>query len=369
MKISSNIAFTKRIHYALAASRRSLFAPLKAISKKRILEIDILRSAAILLLVLYHVPQMNIADVSSTVASYLLELIGFLGVTIFFFVSGFSLFISHRTISNRDDVLSYYKKRVVRIYPLYWVFVVGILIFYRLSYVESVIYVAGLQALFYPFTTEIYHFVSVILIFYLLFPLLVLFDDCKKLIIVSIIPFVFFAAMQLNGLSDPMFLRYYGLFVAGIVAGKADVYGKIRQVKFKRYFVFTIPIMGALLALWLIAAERYYSTIILWAFLSNLFGIMITCVILYWACIYVTASRTKRYALFTFVAFSTYGVFFLNTPFFILLRRTLFLRLDIQGTAANAILVAFIPFIVIAGYLLQFATNKMVSFSTKNQKR
>ena len=356
---------------ALAASRRSLFAPLRAISKKRILEIDILRAAAILLIVLYHAPLSTIADVSTTVTSYPLELVGFLGVSIFFFVSGFSLYISHRTISNRDDALSFYKKRMVRIYPLYWVFVVGILIFYRPSYVESVIYVAGLQALLYPvfITSDIYHFVSVILVFYLLFPLLVFFDDYKKLIVVSLIPFVFFAAMQLIGLSDPMFLRYYGLFVAGIIVGKTDVYGKIRQAKFKRYFIFTIPVMGALLALWLASAERYFNSLILWAFLSNLFGIVIACGILYWACVYVTASRTKRYAFFTFVAFSTFGAYFINTPFFDLLRKTLFLRFDIAGTGATAILVAFIPFIVITGYLLQFVTNKVTSFPRINQKQ
>ncbi len=355
---------------ALTPSRRSLFAPLKTISKKRILEIDILRAAAILLLVLYHVPQGTIADVSSTVTSYPLELVGFVGLSIFFFVSGFSLYISHRTISNRDDVLSFYKKRMVRIYPLYWVFVVGILISYRPSFVGSVIYVVGLQALFYPLFVSvlIYHFVSVILVFYLLFPLLAFFDDYKKLIMVSIIPFVFFAAMQLIGLSDPMFLDYFGIFVAGIVAGKTDIYRKIRQAKFERYFVFTIPVVGALLALWLISAERFNS-LILWPFLSNLFGIVITCVILYWACIYVKASRTTRYAFFTFVAFSTYGVFLINVPFFNLLRKALFLRFDVAGTATAAILVAFIPFIVVAGYLLQFVTNKIISFPTINQKR
>jgi peptidoglycan/LPS O-acetylase OafA/YrhL len=348
---------------ALTTSRRTLFAPVKAISKKRILEIDLLRAAAILLIVLYHVPQSTMADVSYTVSSFPLELVGFLGVSIFFFVSGFSLYISNRTISNRDDVLSFYKKRMVRIYPLYWVFVVGILILYRPSYVESVIYVVGGQALFYPIviTSDIYHFVSVILVFYLLFPLLVFFNDYKKLIIVSIIPFVFFATMQLIGVSDAMFLRYYGVFVAGIIAGKTDVYGKMRQAKFERYFVFTLPVVGALLFLWLISAERVNS-LILWAFLSNLFGIVIACFILYWASIYVKASRTKRYAFFTFIAFSTYGVYFLNTPFFNLLRKTLLLRFDIAGTAATAILVALIPLIVIAGYLLQFATNKIASF-------
>ena len=216
--------------------------------------------------------------------------------------------------------------------------------------------------MFYPIfiASDIYHFVSVILVFYLLFPAR-FFDDYKKLIIVSLIPLVFFTAMQLIGVSDAMFLRYYGIFVAGIVAGKTDIYSKMRQAKFERCFVFTIPVLGAPIPLWLISAERYFNSLILWAFLSDLFGIVIAFVILYWAYNYMKTSRTKRYTFSTFVALATYGVCFLNTPFFNLLRKTPILRFDIVGTVTTAILVAFMPFIVGSGFLLQIVTNKVTS--------
>jgi peptidoglycan/LPS O-acetylase OafA/YrhL len=331
-----------------------------------------LRTAAILLLVLYHVPG-STADVPVTVVTnYPLELVGFTGVCIFFFVSGLSLYLSNKTIRNRGDVLYFFKKRMVRIYPLYWVFVAGILIFYRPSLADSVIYIVGWQALFYPIfiTVDIYHFVSVILIFYLLFPLLTFSNDLKKLLIVSLIPFLFFAAIRLRwGLSDSMLLEYYGLFVAGIVAGKADVYNKMRQANSKRFFVFTIPAFGAVLSIWLILAGRYIyaNTVILATVLSYVLGVLIVLITLYWAAFYVMASRAKVYAFFTLVAFSTYAIYLINEPFFGLVSRMLRLRFDIGGTATEVILIALIPFVIVAGYLLQFITNKVTNFP-RNQK-
>jgi hypothetical protein len=87
-KTTSSVAFAKRIGNAFKARVPSFLAPLKRISKKRVLEIDILRTVAILLLILYHVPGIASADVPVTVVtSHPLELVGFMGVCIFFFVS------------------------------------------------------------------------------------------------------------------------------------------------------------------------------------------------------------------------------------------------------------------------------------------
>jgi peptidoglycan/LPS O-acetylase OafA/YrhL len=329
-----------------------------------------LRTAAILLLVLYHIPGITANVPVTVVSNYPLELVGFTGLCIFFFVSGLSLQLSNKTIGNREDVLSFFKKRMVRIYPLYWVFVVGILIFYRPPFLSSVIYIIGWQALFFPIfiSTDIYHFVSVLLIFYMLFPLLAFSHDLKKLIIISLIPFLFFTAIQLLwGLSDIMFVKYYGLFVAGIIAGKADLLNKLYQMNSKWFLVFTIPAFSALLFIWLIFAERYFDTIIFAAALCNLLGLLIVLITLYWAAFYVMASRAKFYVFFIFVAFSTYGIYFINTPFFLYVSRTLHFRFDIGETITTVILIALIPFVVVAGYLLQFIINNLTN-SLRNQK-
>lgn len=329
------------------------------------------------MIVLYHlwfaISAQSIFSDSPTMSSQMMalpEVLGVVGMSIFFFVSGFSLFLNHKTINNRRDAFHFYKKRAVRIYPLYWLFLIGLLIVYRPSFSETLIYIVGLQAFFFPVfvSAPIYHFISVILIFYLLFPFIVYFEDFKKMLIMSLIPLLFLAMIKLQyGLSDEMFLGYYGLFVGGIIAGKWDVYNKLRRTKVKQYFLFTIPLVVALLSLWIIT-ERYVKFFMLNEFLNNLFGISIVLIVFFWAICYVKVFNTKFFAFFTFVAFSTYGVFFLNMPFFVRLSNILNIRFDMTTSATALILAAFIPFLVIAGYLLQFIANEIVDVPKLSQK-
>jgi peptidoglycan/LPS O-acetylase OafA/YrhL len=371
----SSAGFVERID-AFKAMVPSLSAPLKTGSGKRILEIDILRTAAILLLVLFNLPG-TIAAYSPVSANFFLlingplHLVGFIGASIFMFVSGLSLQLSNKTIRNRGSVLYFFKKRMVRIYPLYWVFVAGILISYKPPPVESAIYIVGLQSLFYPvfMSVDIYHFVSALLIFYLLFPLLAYSNDIKKLLLVALIPFLFFAVIQLQwGISDPLLLQYYGIFVAGIVAGKADVVNKIRQVNSKQFFVFTIPAFGVLSLIWLSPAGSYVPTsIISGAVLGYVLGALFVFITLYWAAFYVRVSHAKFITFFTFVAFSTYGVYLIFIDFFLRVSQMLQSSFHIEWAVVTAICIALIPFVVVVGYLLQLITNAVMSSLMKQK--
>lgn len=350
----------------------SSFAVLKKAPKKRILEIDILRTFAILFVVigqaLYiaaRVPSISGSPTSETFR-LLTSLFLFSGLSIFFFVSGFSLRISAKTISNRAGVLSFYKKRALRIFPLYWFFIVGVIIFARPSFVQNLIYIAGLQAFFYP-TLIIYHFISVILIFYLLFPLLVFFDDYGRMLTVALIPLLAFAALLQLGFTDPMLLEYYALFVSGIIAAKSGIYDKIQRMESNSFFVLTVLFSVGLLFLVAWGAQHYGETVP-GAFLINFCGVPFVLILLYWTTIYVRIFNTTLGTFFTFVAFSTFGVFFIFQPSLQLLSNTLYSRFNVAGTTAVVILVAFIPLLVVAGYLLQFLTNKIVSWGIKKRK-
>jgi peptidoglycan/LPS O-acetylase OafA/YrhL len=361
------------VNDALAETRISLLAPLKQPSKKRILEIDILRAIAILLVVLYHIPHATVADVSPALGLQAspVDILGTVGLSMFFFVSGLSLYLNDKSINNKRDALSFYKKRAVRIYPLYWLFVVGIVIVHMPTLGQTIIYITGLQALFYPIfiSVPIYHFISAILIFYLLFPLIVFFDSYKKMLLVSLIPLLFFAAiLLLFGLSDTMFMAYYGVFIGGIIAGKLNVYGQMRHVKSKRFFVLTLALSLALLSLWPIVSDLP-SSFVSSVFLGYFFYTAVVLVIMFWAMLYVEVFKTKFYAFFTFVAFSTYGVFLLNTPFYTWLGASLNTKFHTSGTVTDVICVALIPLLVIAGYLLQLIANEIVKFPKARQSQ
>jgi hypothetical protein len=55
-------------------------------------------------------------------------------------------------------------------------------------------------------------------------------------------------------------------------------------------------------------------------------------------------------------------------PFFVRLSNILNIRFDMTTSATALILAAFIPFLVIAGYLLQFIANEIVDVPKLSQK-
>jgi peptidoglycan/LPS O-acetylase OafA/YrhL len=362
----ANVLIERQISSKLAALRASFVAPLYSISKKRIIEIDILKAMAILLVVFAMAPQRVVFNASAPISNTVTLLLGLMkivGLSIFFFVSGFSLYLNNKTISNSKDVLSFYKKRLLRIYPLYWFFVVGLWIVKPLPFSQMLIYITGLEALFYPIwvKTSVFHFLSVIIIFYLLFPFIVHFDNYKKMLIVSVAPLLFFACLLHLNVSDPMLLGYFLVFVGGIIAAKADLHNKMRQLIFNEWmFLFTIPLLVGSLSL-LVWVYNHFNSGALMMFLNSLCEIPVVLIILYWAVVYVLVFNTKFRTFFTFVAFSTFGVYFLFEPFFRMLGDTLYFRYNLTGAAAVTVLVASIPLLVMAGYLLQLLTNVLVN--------
>lgn len=125
-----------------------------------------LMGVAILWIMLYHIP----AKGGIPIITQILE-VGYGGVDIFLFLSGFGLFFS---LSNKDTTLpQYYKKRFLRILPEFWIFLI-------VDYVATMDFnMASLGELLYKATTIGYWipgtpydlwYVSCILFFYLIFP-------------------------------------------------------------------------------------------------------------------------------------------------------------------------------------------------------
>jgi hypothetical protein len=241
--------------------------------------------------------------------------------------------------------------------------VVGLWIVNKPSFTQMLIYITGLEALFYPIliSTSVFHFLSVLIIFYLLFPFIARFDNYKKMLIVSVVPLLFFAFLLQLNVSDTMLLGFFSVFVGGIIAAKADLHNKMRQMKFNKWMLLlTIPLLIAPLSL-LVWENNHFNSVTLTTFLNSLCEIPVVLVILYWAVVYVQVFHTKFRTFFTFVAFSTFGVYFIFEPFFRMLGNTLYVRYNLTGAAAATVLVTSIPLLVMAGYLLQLLTNVLVN--------
>ena len=143
-----------------------------------------LRALAIIMIVIahtvYYVTTPALLHVIGTLFFYLV----LFGLSLFFFISGFVLYYSHDGIETAADMLAFWKKRVTRIYPLYWLALISVFVLQTLNITKNLldlslssilIQVSGLQSLLAPrFINPIYTvwFVGVILIFYLIYPLI-----------------------------------------------------------------------------------------------------------------------------------------------------------------------------------------------------
>lgn len=202
---------------------------------KRLFVFDFLRFLAILLVVLSHILSIKSLD---AVRGYL----GIMGLGIFFFVSGYLLVANEKT-SPAHNTIPYFKRRIVRIYPIYWVALILTIVLSWLlennlfDWRTVIAYFCGLQSVFVPrYMVEIssYWFIGTILIYYLLFPLITRAKKILWMFLISISIFVFLMLIRVfAGLFDGRVFEYFFVFVLGIMAARLQFFDSSYFLKWK----------------------------------------------------------------------------------------------------------------------------------------
>ena len=224
----------------------------------RLCELDCLRAIAILLIVMVH---------SGAYASHLRVPAGAflaeLGLSVFFFISGYALTANYGAIRNAQDVRRFLVKRVLKIYPLYlpalFSFVVlfhywGLWHRWDITPVipTTIAHVLGSQVLLSPVVTPIntLWFVGCIVLYYLVYLALARYGcSNKRLIVTSIVVFLLFTAIKvMTGLVEYRFFYYYPVFVGSVVAGRARVLDRSMSGKGR-----IAGVLGGLVAMFLLA--------------------------------------------------------------------------------------------------------------------
>ncbi|MBW4469066.1 MAG: glycosyltransferase [Stenomitos rutilans HA7619-LM2] len=101
-------------------------------TKPRLDGIQICRGIAALLVLLFHMTQLSQEKLGQSFLGNLFAF-GSAGVDFFFVLSGFIIFFVHQAdVGRRDRVQPFLLKRLIRIYPLYWLITVAILPIYFL---------------------------------------------------------------------------------------------------------------------------------------------------------------------------------------------------------------------------------------------
>jgi len=147
--------------------------------KKRLLLFDLLRIIAIFFVVIWHIsttyqiPPFNFIQIYFGMFDVD---IGAVGVSIFIFISGAMLQYTSKEITSKDELFTFYKKRLLRIYPILWVSLILIIIVQKwvLTYFspfEILFSFTGLSLLFNVKGIESW-FIPVIIILYICFPVI-----------------------------------------------------------------------------------------------------------------------------------------------------------------------------------------------------
>lgn len=100
--------------------------------KEKLSLIQILRGIAALIVLFHH----GVARGVNNHNDFMINIFsaGWIGVDLFFVLSGFIIFYIHyKDIGNREKLRNFYLKRFMRIYPIYWIVTLGLLIIFFLK--------------------------------------------------------------------------------------------------------------------------------------------------------------------------------------------------------------------------------------------
>ncbi|MFW9997503.1 MAG: acyltransferase family protein [Candidatus Odinarchaeota archaeon] len=370
--------------------------------KERLLEIDVLRIIAILIvMILVHLPQ-NYAynfymELNVFEGQFLNALSVFCSVGAFVFLSGFSLHLQkqNRGIDSKEKLVTFLKKRFLRIFPLYWLALVLFVIMFaiegynvleqgsdQLAYLLT--HVAGMQIVLAPVTGDpilTLWFVGLIVICYLIYPVFSYLNDYRRIIAASIGVFAFFLIIRaVFGLVEDRFFIYYFAFVAGVVT--AEIKDGLRKYNMKEILVLVPGVLVGYLVFNTFAMFFYSNTILLGRFAHELLDplrytleeilfmiFIIDTVIIAFVAIVLSISRSvfnvakTRPKVITLLGYSTFCTYLFHRPFFvvIVIILTEIFQIDAFARANFIIPVLLIPVLFVISFFLQKGMDKALS--------
>ena len=384
-------------------------------------EIDLLRIISILIVViLIHIPLSYAFNFYLLLDQFGVFLVNNVGIYIamgsFVFVSGFGLYLNptNRNLNSSKKLLAFLKKRFLRIFPLYWIAIILFLFF--VGYLDInplylIYHVLGLQIIVAPYFGSpmlTLWFIGIIVIYYLIYIVLNLFESIKWIIPASIGILFFFVFLNwIFGLVENRFFLYYLIFIFGIIAAlifTSHEYSRVKErlSKLRPEVSLLIPLLTAILGFiaFTLLTQFCYSFFISQYGTSNLHFILelhpdffqLASVILLINLIigsfiifvislsnfifrgfgYIDSKRKIELAV-SETAYSTYSVYLFHRIFLTIFTAIMTFGLNINMLAAQHlyIVLLFVPFIFLFSYLIQKAYDrvwKLVSNRSKEKE-
>jgi len=345
---------------------------------------DFLRACAILFIIVGHIPQYLINDGISQIFS---PYITIFGMSLFVFISGYLIYQNNSTIKSYKDILHFYKKRIVRIFPLYLIAIIFYYIVFAIliphfapQYTKpdlSTLYgatnifshITGTQVLLSPMISTplpALSFIGLIMLFYFIYPILIyLSKDVKRFFAYAILLLAFFCVVRLSfNIIDNRVFNYYLIFIFGVISCYANIFV---DKKYSRFLIY-IPIIFILSLLFNIRLgsllELGYSTSI--TTLLNLVFIVDGGVVMMVSFSIICLLFAKDFTIkggienrgFGAISTASYPAFLFHTPIFYLGYGVTYF-LNFSPIIHNVFIIFIVvPFIFILSYFIQKYENK-----------
>ena len=199
---------------------------------KRIFHIDLLRALTIIIIIwVFHISNYSSVDYISNEFDFIL----YISLGIIIYISGYFLSKHNPNLDTKEKVMTFARKRLLRIYPLYLIALLLFILTYDMDTFEILSHVFLVNTII-GNSVETLWFVSMICLFYFLFPLIVYYSSIKKVILRSLIIFFLFNLLILfsfGNMTDHFIKINYRLiifwptFIFGVIIGTSERFSKM----------------------------------------------------------------------------------------------------------------------------------------------
>lgn len=269
---------------------------------------------------------------------------------LFMFISAYLLEKKY-SFNNNNDLKLFFKKRVLRIMPLFGLSLLLFLLFKTITFKQAILSLFGLSTFILPQPPTLW-FVSMIIIFYILFPILSMRKKNINIICFVSIYVILYVIHLCSELVDTRFFYYFPCFMLGILLSK---YNKEDFINLKSVIISIIII---LLTIKLYLASENISENILGYMLISIISISGTIIILFIS--KILAKNNIIVKLMSPIAYGSMVSYMFHRQILATIEKFIYWPED--GLSRLLFLVFIcVPLILIFGYYIQYAYDKLLT--------
>lgn len=350
------------------------------VSKKWLPEVDLMKAAAIILIVSSHMDNYLVNSyILRSIDSYL----ALIGLSFFFFISGFTIHHPNQNYTLKKIGI-FYKNKFYRIYPLYWSSLIlcvvvfellkinpGNLVSYDIDLINFVVHMFGMQVFFTKYTIQSMWFIGVISLYYFFYSVIIYFSKNEKHLamysFLVILPFIFLR-LSFNLIDIRVFI-YYSAFIGGILSRHTNVFDESKYKIYIHYFSFIFALILLLRILSAIELINYHNILMVPFIINSLFVFFLSFVSYWIVKSFVFLLNKQILNIFFGISYGSYVVYLFHHEFLATFRMFLNLLFNDTLIIDSLLILLGLPILFMIGYLIQKLMNNFITIVNSDKTK